>query len=57
MPGYSEIAKIFGWKSKNAAFKFVKKLIKLNIIGKDDNGRLISLLMVNPVKILGVVKA
>lgn len=57
MSGYSEIAKIFGWKSKNAAFKFVKKLIKLNIIGKDDNGRLIPLLMVNPVKILGVVKA
>lgn len=57
MPSYSEIAELFGFRSKNAAFKFIEKLIKLNILEKDSKGRLSSKALTNPIKVLGVVEA
>jgi len=57
MPSYSEIAEILGFKSKNASFKFVEKLVKLNIVEKDSKGRLIPKSLINTVKVLGVVEA
>ncbi len=57
MPTYSEIAQMFGWRSKNAVFKLIEKLVKLNILEKDQKGRLIPKSILNPLKVLGVVEA
>src|SRR3989344_6345536 len=41
MPAYSEMMKLFGFKSKNAVFKVVEKLIDAGLVAKDHLGRLI----------------
>jgi len=41
MPTYSEMMKLFGFKSKNAVFKVVGKLTEAGLIAKDHLGRLI----------------
>lgn len=40
MPTYSEMMKLFGFKSKNAVFKTVEKMINAGIVAKDHLGRL-----------------
>lgn len=40
LPSYSEIAKIFGYASKNAAFRLVQKLIDEGLLSKDEKGKL-----------------
>ena len=40
MPTYDEICMIFGFKSKNAAFKLVNKLVDEHFVEKMDKGRL-----------------
>jgi SOS regulatory protein LexA len=40
MPTYDEICQIFSFKSKNAAFKLVNKLVDDNFVEKMDKGRL-----------------
>lgn len=57
MPSYSEIAEILGFRSKNASFKFVEKLTKLNIVEKDSKGKLIPKKLTNSIKLLGVIEA
>ncbi|MGE4547707.1 MAG: transcriptional repressor LexA [Desulfurella sp.] len=57
MPSYSEISDLLGFSSKNAAFKFIEKLIKLNLIKKDSKGKLIPTSLINQIKVLGVVEA
>src|SRR3989338_172067 len=41
MPSYSEMMKLFGFKSKNAVFRVVEKLLEAGIVAKDHLGRLI----------------
>lgn len=41
MPSYSEMTKLFGFKSKNAVFKVVEKLLEAGMVAKDHLGRLI----------------
>ncbi|MFA5791987.1 MAG: transcriptional repressor LexA [Candidatus Paceibacterota bacterium] len=41
MPTYSEMMKLFNFKSKNAVFRVVEKLIEVGIVAKDHLGRLI----------------
>lgn len=41
MPTYSEMAKLFGFKSKNAVFKVVGKLTEAGLVAKDHLGRLV----------------
>jgi len=41
MPSYSEIMKLTGFKSKNAVYKLINKLIDLGVVSKDTEGRLI----------------
>ncbi len=41
MPTYSEMMKLFSFKSKNAVFKIVDKLVEAGIVAKDHLGRLI----------------
>lgn len=40
LPTYSEMCRIFGYSSKNAAFRLAKKLIDEGYIEKDETGRL-----------------
>lgn len=40
LPTYSELAKIMGYASKNAAFRLADKLVKSGILEKDPSGRL-----------------
>lgn len=41
MPTYSEMLKLFGFKSKNAVFKVVEKMMEAGLVTKDHLGRLI----------------
>ncbi len=41
MPTYSEMMKLFSFKSKNAVFRVVEKLMEAGLVAKDHLGRLI----------------
>lgn len=41
MPSYSEMMQLFSFKSKNAVFRVVEKLINAGLVAKDHLGRLI----------------
>ncbi len=41
LPTYSELAGLFGYSSKNAAYRFARKLIDEGFIEKDETGRLV----------------
>ncbi len=57
MPTYSEMMKIFGFKSKNAVFRVVEKLIEAGFVAKDHLGRLIPSQSFGEVPMLGLVTA
>lgn len=57
MPSYSEIGDLLGFSSKNAVFKLVGKLEKLNVVSRDKTGKLLPKSIVMPVKVLGTVEA
>lgn len=57
MPSYSEIMELFGYRSKNAAFKLVNKLVQMGIINKDKQGRLSPARLFGELKVLGYVEA
>jgi repressor LexA len=40
MPTYDELCILFDFKSKNASFKFINKLVELGFVEKMDKGRL-----------------
>ena len=40
LPGYKEIMAFTGFRSKNAVFKFIEKLVEDNVVRKDARGRL-----------------
>lgn len=57
MPTYAEIAKLLGFKSKNAVSKLVSKMLEAGLVGKDHLGRLIPNSVFNEIPLLGSVKA
>jgi repressor LexA len=57
MPSYSEMAKLFGFKSKNAVFRVVEKLMEAGTVAKDHLGRLIPSESFGEVPMLGFVTA
>ncbi len=57
MPSFSEIGQLLGIKSKNAVSKLIHKLVQLNVLEKDEKGRLIPRSITSPVRILGTVEA
>ncbi len=57
MPSYAEIMKLVGFKSKNAVYKLVNKLIEEGIVRKDASGRLIPNKLLGEVPVLGLVEA
>ena len=57
MPSYSEMLKLFGFKSKNAVFKVVEKLMEAGLVAKDHLGRLIPTKSFGEVQMAGLVTA
>ena len=57
MPGYGEIMEFTGFKSKNAVFKFINRLVSEGVVQKDAKGKLIPLDIYGGISLLGVVEA
>lgn len=57
LPSYSEMCRLFGYASKNAAFRLVGKLVSAGLVEKGAQGRLIPKQLSIPVKILGSIQA
>ncbi len=57
MPSYNEIMALVGFKSKNAVFKLVGKLVEEGILSKDKQGRLIPSERLSEVPLLGLIQA
>ncbi len=57
MPSYQEIAQLLGFKSKNAAYKVVQKLIEEGVVRKDKQGTLVPEKVFSEVPMLGLVTA
>jgi SOS regulatory protein LexA len=57
MPSYSEVMVLTGYRSKSAAYYFVKQLIAEGFIEKDKQGRLIPSKVYGEVPVLGLVEA
>lgn len=57
MPTYSEMMDLFGFKSKNAVFKIVNKLIEGGLVSKDHLGRLVPTESFGEIPMLGFVTA
>ncbi len=57
MPSYSEMVRLWGFKSKYAAQYVVRKLIREGVVGKDRQGHIVPKKIYGEVKVLGVVEA
>jgi SOS regulatory protein LexA len=57
MPSYSEMMSIFGFKSKNAVYRLVNKMVSAGIVAKDRIGRLIPSSNFSDLPVAGLVKA
>ena len=57
MPSYSEIAKLLGFKSKNASYKLVNKMIDMGLVAKDSSGKIIPKRIFGETRLLGTVEA
>ena len=57
MPTYSEMTELFCFKSKNAVFRVVEKLVEAEIVAKDHLGRLIPSEIFGEIPKLGFVTA
>lgn len=57
MPTYSEMMKLFSFKSKNAVYRLVEKLMDAGIVTKDTLGRLLPTSSLTETPLLGLVKA
>ena len=57
MPSYREMMQLFGFKSKNSAFRLVHKLIKEGFLAKDKEGKIIPRALTQTLSVLGTVSA
>ena len=57
MPNYQEIMDLVGFKSKNAVYKLINKLIDDGLVTKDSKGKLAPTRAFEEVPILGLVEA
>ncbi len=57
MPGYQEIMDLVGFKSKNAVYKLINRLVDEGIVTKDAKGKLIPSKILDEIPLLGVVEA
>ncbi len=57
VPGYNEIMSLVGFKSKNAVYKLINKLVEEGIFTKDSRGKLVPSRLAGEVPVLGLVEA
>lgn len=57
LPTYSELLKLFGWRSKNAAYRFVHRLMKQGFLQQDRFGKFSPTTKLLGVKVLGTIEA
>ncbi len=57
MPGYKEIMALTGFKSKNAVYKLINKLVEAGVVSKDSEGKLTLEKSMDEVPFLGLVEA
>ena len=57
MPGYNEMLSILDFKSKNAVYKLIQKMVEDGTVSKDSRGRIIPNKLVGEVPFLGLVEA
>jgi repressor LexA len=57
MPGYQEIMDLVGFKSKNAVYKLINKMVDEGVVNKDSKGKLIPTSLFSQVPLLGLVEA
>ena len=57
MPTYAEIMTLVGYKSKNAAYKLVNKMVDEGVVDKDSQGHLIPTSLLSEVPVLGLIEA
>jgi len=57
MPSYTEIMRLVGFRSKNAVYKLINKLVEQGIVIKDATGRLAPTKLLGEVPLLGLVEA
>jgi len=57
MPGYKEIMALTGFKSKNAVYKLINRLVEEGVVQKDSQGRLTPRSIFGEVPIVGLVEA
>ncbi len=57
LPSYSEIMRLAGYRSKNAVFKLVNKMIEAGLLEKDSSGRLAPRGLNHSLRVLGLVEA
>ena len=57
LPSYAEMMKLFGWQSKNSAFRFVEKCCGEGLLSRDRSGKLVPLRIQPAARVLGTVSA
>src|SRR3989344_2981895 len=57
MPGYQEIMALTGFRSKNAVFKLLERMVDDGVITKDARGRISPKQLSGGVPLLGLVEA
>jgi SOS regulatory protein LexA len=57
MPGYKEIMELLGFKSKNAVYKLINKLVEEGVVEKDSRGRISPHKLIGELPVLGLVEA
>jgi SOS regulatory protein LexA len=57
MPGYAEIMELTGFRSKNAVFKLIAKLVEEGVVQKDVRGRLSPLHLEMGLPLVGHIRA
>ena len=56
MPTYNEVRVLAGFRSKNSAYKLVRRLIEAGVVSKDEKGRLLPKRLMS-VPVLGSIRA
>jgi len=57
MPGYQEIMELTSFRSKNAVFKLIERMVEEGIVAKDAKGKMIPRQLNQGVPLLGLVEA
>lgn len=57
MPSYKEIMELLAFRSKNAVFKLINKMVDDGVVDKDSSGKLTPMKIFGEIPLLGLVEA